>query len=335
MSEIANPHDSFFKDLLARPEMATDFLVNYLPPEVAAELDLTAPELVKDSFIDAELQPHFSDLLYRVRLKRGGEAYVYILFEHKSAPDVWVGFQLFRYKARIWEPLVRQKVKKLPPIFPLVLYHGRARWRAARNFGALIEWQGARALRQYVPEFEYYLIDLSAFGDAEIKGAVFLRVGLLLLKHIFSRRLWSQLPLILGLLPVPAESALEYIQTVMTYVAAVTGRVTESKYKEILVQAFPAMKETVMQTFNERWITQGIQQGIQQGRQEGSLAITLRQLQRRLSALEAETEKRIRALSFEQLEQLGEALLDFNSPDDLAAWLREHAVNGSPATTQG
>ena len=327
MSELANPHDSFFKDLLARPEMAADFLAHYLPPEVAAELDVTVPELVKDSFIDAELQPHFSDLLYRVRLKRGGAAYVYVLFEHKSAPDAWVGFQLFRYQARIWEPLVRQKVKKLPPIFPLVLFHGRTHWRAARNFGALIEWREAKALRRYVPEFEYYLIDLSAFSDAEIKGAVFLRVGLLLLKHIFSRRLWSQLPLILGLLPVPDESALEYIQTIMTYVAAVTGQVTENRYKEIMVKAFPAMKETMMQTFNERWI--------KQGRQEGSLVITLRQLQRRLGALEAETEARIRALSFEQIEQLGEALLDFNTPDDLAAWLREHALNGSPLSAQG
>ena len=79
MSEIANPHDSFFKDLLARPEMAADFLANYLPPKVAVELDVTVPELVKNSFIDAELQPHFSDLLYRVRLKRGGEVYISLL----------------------------------------------------------------------------------------------------------------------------------------------------------------------------------------------------------------------------------------------------------------
>src|SRR5262245_58439780 len=110
MSELANPHDSFFKELLARPDTAADFLANYLPTEVDAELDVSAPELVKDSFIDAELQQHFSDLLYRVRLKQGGAAYVYLLFEHKSAPDAWVAFQLLRYKARIWEPLVQQKV---------------------------------------------------------------------------------------------------------------------------------------------------------------------------------------------------------------------------------
>lgn len=186
------------------------------------------------------------------------------------------------------------------------------------------------ALRKYSPEFEYHLIDLSAFSDAEVKGTVFLRVGLLMLKYIFSRRLWSQLPLILGLLPASEESALEYIYTIMIYVAAVTGQMTESRFKEILVQAFPATKETVMQRFDERLI----KQGIRQGRQEGSLAIMLRQLQRRLGVLEAETETHLRALSFEQLEQLGEALLDFNSPDDLAAWLREHALNGSPLAAQ-
>jgi predicted transposase/invertase (TIGR01784 family) len=97
MSEIANPHDRFFKDLFTRPDVAADFLANYLPSDVAAELDLTAPELVKDSFVDAELQQHFSDLLYQVRLKRGGEAYAYVLFEHKSAPDAWVAFQVLRY----------------------------------------------------------------------------------------------------------------------------------------------------------------------------------------------------------------------------------------------
>lgn len=327
MSEIANPHDSFFKDLMARPEMAADFLANYLPPEVASELDVTAPELVKDSFVDAELQPHLSDLLYRVRLKSGGEAYVYVLFEHKSRPDAWVGFQLFRYKARIWEPMAQRKMQKLPPIFPLVLYHGRTRWRAKRNFGALIEWQGAEALRKYTPEFEYHLIDLSAFSEAEIKGEVFLRVGLLLLKYIFSEGLLPKLPEILALLPVPEQNALEYLRTVLYYLSKGTGKVTESEFALALKQAFPKEGERAMQTMIDVWI--------QEGQQKGTAALTLRLLQRLFGAVDDETEARIRALSFEQLEQLGEALLDFNQPDDLATWLREHAMNGSPAITQG
>jgi hypothetical protein len=37
----------------------------------------------------------------------------------------------------------------------------------------------------------------------------------------------------------------------------------------------------------------------------------------------------VRALNFDQLADLVEALLDFNSADDLAAWLRERALANS------
>jgi predicted transposase/invertase (TIGR01784 family) len=72
MSELTNPHDRFFKELFARPETAAEFLSSYLPLKIAGVLDLTALEPVRDSFVDAELQEHLSDLLYRVRLKQGG-----------------------------------------------------------------------------------------------------------------------------------------------------------------------------------------------------------------------------------------------------------------------
>ena len=320
MAELTDPHDHFFKTLLGRPEAAADFLTNYLPPEVADVLDLMAPQLIKDSFVDASLQEHLSDLLYRVRLKRGGEAYVYVLFEHKSVPDRWVAFQLLRYLVRIWEQALPEKVKKLPPIFPLVLYHGRTRWRVARNFSALVAWDEAAVLRRYVPEFEYHLCDLSAYDEDEIKGAVFLQVGLLVLKHIFNRELRTRLPEILKLLPVPEQSALEYLRTVLYYLSKGTRKVTETEFAEALKKAFPKEGERAMQGTIDSWI----QEGRQEGRQEGAAAVTLRQLQRRLGTVEVETQARIQALPVEQLEQLGEALLDFNSPDDLAAWLREH-----------
>ena len=41
MAEITNPHDKFFKEMLSQPGAAYSFLRDYLPPEVAAQLDLT------------------------------------------------------------------------------------------------------------------------------------------------------------------------------------------------------------------------------------------------------------------------------------------------------
>jgi Domain of unknown function (DUF4351) len=53
-------------------------------------------------------------------------------------------------------------------------------------------------------------------------------------------------------------------------------------------------------------------------------AIVLRQLNRRLGALESSVETLVNGLSLARLEALGEALLDFNTASDLQDWLRSH-----------
>ncbi len=58
-----------------------------------------------------------------------------------------------------------------------------------------------------------------------------------------------------------------------------------------------------------------------EGRQEGSLATIYRQLPRRIGTVAPELQQRLLQLSIPQLEDLGEALLDFSTPEDLIAWL--------------
>ena len=216
MSDLINPHDRFFKDLLSRPEAATDFLSNYLPPEIAASLDLSAPEIVKDSFIDEELRQHFSDLLYRVNLKSGGDALVYILFEHKSGPDEWVAFQLLRYEVRIWESERRNGAEKLPLVFPLVFYHGREKWNVARQFSALFAKEDLNQFRKYLPEFEHYLCDLSVYNEVELKGAARTKAALTALRYIFTEGLTPRLADIIRLvLQDEGQSGIEYLRTVI------------------------------------------------------------------------------------------------------------------------
>ena len=63
MPKLENPHDRFFKDVFSKREAARDFLINYLPREVTALIDLEFLEISKDSFVDEELQEHFCDIL--------------------------------------------------------------------------------------------------------------------------------------------------------------------------------------------------------------------------------------------------------------------------------
>jgi predicted transposase YdaD len=58
-------------------------------------------------------------------------------------------------------------------------------------------------------------------------------------------------------------------------------------------------------------------------KEEEARSLILRQLNRRVGELPQEIHQRVENLSLEQLENLGEALLDFNSMTDLQAWLEE------------
>ena len=64
--------------------------------------------------------------------------------------------------------------------------------------------------------------------------------------------------------------------------------------------------------------------GKAEGIQEGEASLVLRQLKRRIEEVNLELEVRIRSLSVPQLEELGEALLDFSRTSDLVAWLDSH-----------
>ena len=64
------------------------------------------------------------------------------------------------------------------------------------------------------------------------------------------------------------------------------------------------------------------QQDRELAKQEGEQRLIIRLLNRRIGEIESSLIQRVQALSIEQLEELGEALLDFTSIEDLENWLQ-------------
>ena len=64
---------------------------------------------------------------------------------------------------------------------------------------------------------------------------------------------------------------------------------------------------------------EGIKEGI-----EKEISLVIRQLKRKVANLSPELEFKVRNLPLETLEDLGEALLDFSSLEDLISWLNSH-----------
>ena len=230
-------------------------------------------------------------------------------------------------------------------LFPLVLYHGRGKWRVARNLGSVIDWAGVEDLKRYVPEYEYHLCDLTAYSEEEIRGAATLRISLLALKYVFKPELHEKLPEIIGVLKrLLSEDmdALECLRTVLEYLSRARG-LTSGDVRPAIKQVFTGEEERLMSNFVDEWIEKGVErglkqgmerglqegrrEGLQEGRREEAARITMRQLEWRIGPISARTQSRIRKLPIEQVEQLGVNLLDFSSRKDLTAWLVEHLGN--------
>ncbi|MBF0107761.1 MAG: Rpn family recombination-promoting nuclease/putative transposase, partial [Magnetococcales bacterium] len=126
MTDISHPHDRFLKALLANPATAGALLRERLPKEVVAMLSDDPPELVEGSFVDEALRTHLTDRLYRVKTITGRAALLYVLIEHKSSPDVRIGWQLLNYIIEALKQWAREHPgwKQLPAIVPFVFYHG-------------------------------------------------------------------------------------------------------------------------------------------------------------------------------------------------------------------
>jgi predicted transposase YdaD len=67
------------------------------------------------------------------------------------------------------------------------------------------------------------------------------------------------------------------------------------------------------------------QEIIERGKREEALSFTLRLLTRRIGEVAPDLQAQIQNLPTFQLEELGLALLDFSSPDDLTAWLQNQS----------
>ncbi|MEH2213956.1 DUF4351 domain-containing protein [Nostoc sp.] len=67
-------------------------------------------------------------------------------------------------------------------------------------------------------------------------------------------------------------------------------------------------------------------QAVQEGKKQGEQRLVIRQLNCCIGKIDASLIERIQGLSIEQLENLGEALLDFSSVADLETWLNQQSI---------
>ncbi|AOY82657.1 DUF4351 domain-containing protein [Moorena producens JHB] len=101
--------------------------------------------------------------------------------------------------------------------------------------------------------------------------------------------------------------------------------------QRLITELFPedVMQESVIyqkiiQKGHKLGLLEGKREGKLEGRQEEGYSIVIRQLTRRFGSVSDQLQQGIQKLSVAQLEELSEALLDFETVTDIAVWLASH-----------
>ncbi|MBC7975864.1 MAG: Rpn family recombination-promoting nuclease/putative transposase, partial [Myxococcales bacterium] len=177
----SSPHDALFKAVFGQPEHASGALRSIVPVAVAEALDWASLAPCAGSFVDPALSERHTDLLFSVAWRTGGEALVYLLFEHQSTSDPRMAFRLLRYLIRIWERWLADhpRAQQLPVVVPVVLYHGAEAWSAPVAFEALFDLPEAvrPSLAPHLVRFRFVLDDLSDIPDEQLRGRAMTALG--------------------------------------------------------------------------------------------------------------------------------------------------------------
>ncbi|WP_431639330.1 Rpn family recombination-promoting nuclease/putative transposase, partial [Enterobacter hormaechei] len=91
------PHDATFRQFLANPDVARDFMMLHLPAELRALCDLTTLKLESGTFVEDDLRQYASDILWSMKTTTGDDGYIHLLLEHQSSADKNMAFRQLRY----------------------------------------------------------------------------------------------------------------------------------------------------------------------------------------------------------------------------------------------
>jgi ribosomal protein L31E len=168
----------------------------------------------------------------------------------------------------------------------------------------------------YIPDFSFVLLDLSGFSDEDIKGEVLCRVGLLLLKHVFTPGYEEKIPDILSLLKTLLEkqTGLQYIETVIRYILSTSEDMSAEELKQIVEEQLSAEQGVLTMTIAEQIRQEGIQQG--------EIRLLCRLMAKKYGLSEKVVRTYLENQTANTLLELGDRILEWDSFDRVEEWLK-------------
>ncbi len=278
MSHNTFPHDAAYKAFFSNPEIFRNLLTNFVPKPLIADIDFDSLESFSTEHVTDKLSKRFNDVVWKLRWK-DRDCYIYILLEFQSSPDYWMPVRILTYTSLLWENIIKKNGKKLgkklPFVFPIVIYNGSREWSAPLSISQLLEGV-PKYLEQYIPRHSYFLLDIARIGKQDLgedKGN---------LSYIFRieqassyDEVESNYNKLLSLLNSEEYSLLRksletWIKCIFHTRTLTTDEDIHNPEKEqfMLAERVAMWRKELIQEGIEQGISQGIEQGISQGQKD-------------------------------------------------------------------
>jgi predicted transposase/invertase (TIGR01784 family) len=267
---IANPHDKFFRSAMAHKSVAIDFFNQHLPEKIRQALDVDSLVLTQQSYIDNDLNEIISDLVFSCQLA-DRSAYMALLVEHQSSPDIMLSFRIHRYVLGLLHSHLKQHPdQKLPAVYTLVFYHGQTT-PYPYSLDLLDCFDDPLGVMNEVLYQPVPLIDVNQLSDDALKQQQWVGPMALAMKHI---REVDLAPYALDILSSVSWSlgqgeAVELLQLLVNYLFNAGNIDDINAFIEADVERLSEPVRGEVMTIAEKLKEMGIQEGLQRGKLEG------------------------------------------------------------------
>lgn len=281
-NSLQSPHNRFVLGFYGSPDKAKGLLEAQLPNSFREVLCLDELEVDNSHFVDEQMSEVESDLLFRIpRNDREEAAYVYVLWEHQRKRDSLMALRMWVYMGMIYRQLVADDKllpgKKLPFVYPIVLFQGTEGWKKGLSLAELIDFDGLdQELYRWVPQFEIDLIRLDEPSPRIQPQQTITRLGLSLMQAVMVQDVKNWLENHINELDSAFNNQREPVILILTYALMSGGGLTDQEFLDIIHEKGTENMKYEAGSVAEQLINRGRTEGREEGREEEREEIVVR-----------------------------------------------------------
>jgi len=316
-------HDKGYKRLFSNKLIFQQLITTFVTEDWVKDCDFEQCQKIDKSFISEHYKETESDIIYQVKFKNKN-AYIYLLLEFQSSVSWYMALRMLNYVSNFYMDYIEahKSARKLPPLFPLVLYNGDDKWTAATDFRDLLEKPDL--LKHYAPQLHYFKI-----AENEYSTESLLEISNLV-STLFLTERSNDIALIKSQLLALFKSKedKQAISILLNWFVqlALRGKKSLNDYQELehIYQSEEEAKTMLETTLNQYGKTffvegkeEGIQKGIRKGIQKGKVETLILLLEERFGCLSLKQKEMICQFNEGDFTQAFKKLFSVKSVDEI------------------